>query len=77
MAKIKLLIELEYDAGIMHANDDAALYWFFKELLVGDDLLLHSNEIGDVVGRVKVLSINLEDIIQRLGKDENNVLLST
>lgn len=53
--KIQLLIELDYDEGMMHSDDPDAKYWFVKEVLCGD-LILFSNEIGDDVGSVKILS---------------------
>lgn len=58
--KIKLEIELDYDADLHHAEDNIAREWFFNEVLCGqkrDDLILHSNEIGDSIGTVKVLKI--------------------
>ncbi len=51
-------IELEYDDVVMHNgenNEDKA--WFFEEILAKDRLILHSNEIGDEIGIVKVLQI--------------------
>ena len=56
MKKLKLLIELEYDDEIMHEDNEDAIEWFFKDVL-GDGLLLHSNEIGDTIGEVKVLEV--------------------
>lgn len=52
--KLKMFIELEYDADTMHDEDGKA--WFFDEIL-GDKegLILHSNELGDEVGHVTVL----------------------
>lgn len=52
--KLKMFIELEYDADTMHDEDGKA--WFFDEIL-GDKegLILYSNELGDEVGRVTVL----------------------
>jgi hypothetical protein len=57
--KIKMEIELDYDAGIMHDVDKEATEWFYNEILLGSggDLRLHSNEIGDEVGKVTVLKI--------------------
>lgn len=57
MTTIKLLIELEYDASIMHQDDPDAIEWFFKDILREDLLLLHSGEIGDTIGEVKVLEV--------------------
>jgi hypothetical protein len=61
MAKLKLLIELDYNAAMMHENDPEAIEWFFTDLLPGDELFLHSNEIGDTVGTVRVMDILPEE----------------
>ena len=55
--KIKILAELEYDASIMQGNDKIAREWFFHHVLKGDDLTLHSNEIGDEIGTLHVTKI--------------------
>jgi len=52
--KRRLVIELTYDADIMHGYDPEAMEWFEDEIL-GGELILHSNELGDEVGRVRVL----------------------
>ena len=61
MKSIKMIIELEYDDEIMHSadKDKEALESFENDILLGTQglLLLHSNEIGDTVGRVKGLEI--------------------
>ncbi len=56
MKKIKLLVELKYDANIMHGKDKEATDWFFNHVLK-DKLILHSNEIGDEIGEVKIIKI--------------------
>ncbi len=61
MTKLKLTIELDYDAEIMHQDDPDAIEWFFLDILQEDLLFLHSNEIGDVIGTVKVLEIHKEE----------------
>lgn len=61
MTKIKMEIELKYDDTIMHGNDEEAIKWFFEDILYRDRLILHSNEIGDEVGEVKVLKILKEE----------------
>lgn len=57
--KIKLLVELEYDARSMHGDDPEAIEWFHKDILKGTDelLILHSNELGDEVGTITVLEV--------------------
>ena len=56
MKTIQMLIELTYDAEIMHGDDEESRNWFYDEVLYKDQLLLHSNEIGDTIGTVKVLT---------------------
>lgn len=61
MAKVKMLVELNYDADGMHGDHEEAKRWFTETILLskGSDelLILHSNEIGDTVGEVRVLEI--------------------
>jgi len=59
MRKIRMIIELEYDNDIMHREDAEAIDWFYNEILVGKggQLILHSNEIGDEIGKVKGIKI--------------------
>lgn len=57
MKKLQLVIELEYDDKLMHGDDEEAKDWFIKDVLYNDGtLILHSNEIGDQVGFVKVIA---------------------
>ena len=59
MTKLTLLIELEYDEGIMHGDDLQAVRWFREDVLGGGMLTLHDNgELGDDVGTVRVLEVN-------------------
>lgn len=55
----KLLIHaiLEYDETIIHTDDAEGKAWFYNDLLLGEVLILHSNEIGDDVGTVRVIDI--------------------
>jgi hypothetical protein len=55
MAKLKLLIELDYNEDRMYGDEPESKEWFFNEVLRGEGLLLHDNEIGDYVGSVRVL----------------------
>ena len=60
MRTIRLEIELTYDDDIMHCGerDQEAKAWFYHVLLEPPDrLILHSNDIGDAIGEVNVLSI--------------------
>lgn len=58
MAKILMTVELDYDADDFHGDDEIAIAWFFEEILSDEngELLLHSNEIGDTVGSIRVIS---------------------
>ena len=61
MKTIKMTIELTYNDEVMHGDDPESIDWFYTGILMrkhGEDLLmLHSNEIGDTIGEVKVLEI--------------------
>lgn len=61
MKKLILEIELEYDDDAMHGKDEDGIAWFWNEILLyppkDGGLLLHSQEIGDWVGDVKVLKV--------------------
>jgi hypothetical protein len=57
---IRLEIELTYDDDVMHCGDEdqEEKEWFYSCLLRPQDrLILFSNEIGDEIGEVRVLSI--------------------
>ena len=58
--QLTLTIELTFDENAMHGNDQEEREWFYNTILLGEELILHSNEIGDTVGTVKVLSIGAE-----------------
>lgn len=62
MKTLKMTVELTYDPELMHGNDPVAIEWFENDILrqKGNDglLLLHSNEIGDEIGEIKVLDIS-------------------
>ena len=53
MKKIKFEATLTYDNNIMHGNDKEAINWFYNNILK-DTLILHSNEIGDEIGTIKI-----------------------
>lgn len=57
MSKAILVIELEYDGDVTHGDDQESILWFYSDILSDDkgELILHSNEIGDTVGHVRVL----------------------
>ena len=53
-----MTVELEYDADVVHGDGEEGKAWFFEEILSEEKglLLLHSNEIGATVGKIRVLS---------------------
>ena len=60
MKKLKLLVELEFDEYMMYGceSNTEAVNWFYEEILKGKNLLLFENEdIGDTIGKIKVLEI--------------------
>lgn len=63
MTKLKMLVELELHDITINTNDPEEWSWLLEEILqpkVIDDnnrLFLHSNDIGDTVGTIKVLEI--------------------
>jgi len=54
MKRLKMTIELECDDRLFNESDPEEVSWFFNYVMK-KKLLLHSNEIGDVVGTVKVI----------------------
>lgn len=58
MTKLILTVTLDYDAELMHGNDPEGLEWFMRDVL-GDEtgLFLHSNEVGDEVGKILVIDV--------------------
>ena len=59
--KLKLEIELEYNPDMMHGTDAESIAWFVEKVLKnpdeGEELILHSNCIGDAIGVCKVTNI--------------------
>jgi hypothetical protein len=54
--KLKITIEVELEEGFIFTDEEEKM-WFENEVLVGDgNLILHSNEVGDMVGVVKKVS---------------------
>lgn len=64
MKKLVLTVLLEYDDTIMHGEDADSIAWFYNNVLSnpkdGCGLILHSNEIGDEVGSIRVIKIRDE-----------------
>lgn len=62
MKKIKMIVELEYDDEIMHANEKDEIDLFYNDILMADReddecLVLFSNYLGDDIGTIKVLEM--------------------
>lgn len=56
--KVILTIELDYDESSMHGENKGDFDWFINDVLKGNNLELFDNNIGDVVGTVKTLSVD-------------------
>ena len=62
MAKIQMIVQLEYDEKSMHGDDSESIEWFLKDVLMGESgekLHLFSSLIGDIIGEIKVLDIGV------------------
>ncbi len=58
MKTIKLLLELTYDADLVHGTCPEALGYFYTEVSADKvGLMLHSNKLGDTIGTVNILEI--------------------
>ena len=58
MKTITIKAEVTFDDEIMYGDNTESQDWFYNEILKGEKgLLLHSNEIGDTVGEIKILEI--------------------
>jgi len=54
--KIKITLELELDDEVFGSSEEEKL-WLENEILIAnDELFLHSNEIGDVIGKITKVS---------------------
>ena len=66
--KFLLTLELDIDEKV-YGTDQDEVAWLRNDILLGNGgLILHSNEIGDEVGLVKVLDVN----VLKLKEDEKN-----
>ena len=53
MKTLHLEINLEYDPDIWYGDDPESKKFFFDDVL-GGELLLHSQEVGETIGTVKI-----------------------
>jgi len=51
--KITLSGVFEYEREIMHGDDPETIKWFYDEILYGENLIVHSNKIGDQIGTIR------------------------
>ena len=57
MKKLVIDAVLEYDDSMIHGDDIEGKKWFYDEILFGEVLVLHSNEIGDSIGTIRILTV--------------------
>lgn len=57
MKTIRVTAEITYDDTIMYDENDQEAKQWFDGILKGNGNLIHSNEIGDTLGDIKILSI--------------------
>ena len=71
MKTILLAVELAYNDEIMHSDDIEAKKWFRRDILDDGELRLHSEEIGDVIGAIKIVKFLSTSECQflRIGKE--------
>lgn len=60
--KVTMLVEVDCSDFAFSSDDPESVKWFAQDVLMNttDDgaLYLHSNEVGDTIGRVRVLVIH-------------------
>ena len=49
-------IEIDCGDNLIDPLDDRQVEWLMKQILIPDDLTVHSNEIGDEIGTITNLS---------------------
>lgn len=54
---MKLIMKIELEVDENFGEDPEEKEWLFKDVLKESDLFLHSNEVGDIVGLVKVIEL--------------------
>jgi hypothetical protein len=58
MKTLKMTVELTYDDTMWHRDDEEDRAWFFNEVLLGADLQLGDvGDVGDMIGDIKVLTV--------------------
>lgn len=59
MKTIKMEVALTYENEIMHDTSTKDRNEFFRHTLMGEGLELFCREMGDTIGKVKVISITM------------------
>ena len=59
MKTVKMEIELTYDEKRMYGDTNPGRNDFIRDFLLGDHLELFCQEMGDVIGKVKAISVDL------------------
>jgi len=58
MVSVEIRAVFTYDEELMYGvGDEEARDWFFNDILQGEELLVHSNEIGDTIGTMRVKEV--------------------
>lgn len=60
MKTLRMVVDFEYDDQMMHDPTPDSIQWFREEILGDPELILHSNEVGDEIGSIRVVSIEDE-----------------
>ncbi len=55
--KIKLTLEIELHEAVADGADDGMLEWLENDVLSKENLYIHSNEIGDDIGKVESVKV--------------------
>ena len=53
---IRITADFTYDDNMFDENDPEAKAWF-KDILFTDELSLHSDDIGDFIGEIKIIKV--------------------
>lgn len=57
MKTIRVIADITYDDEIMCDESDTNQLDWLRNLILGDDNLMHNNELGDTFGDIKILEI--------------------
>jgi hypothetical protein len=53
---LQLSVQFTYNPELMHGEDEDSEAWFL-DLVQNEELIVHSNEIGDKIGTMRVVKI--------------------